>query len=97
MTNDDLEQRLRAWYGGEVGEDEPAPSQLRDAVMAIPASMPGARRPFGRRGSIPLLAAAALLVGGGALAGGAALLGLTTLVSPAPSDIALESPGPSAV
>ena len=97
MTNDELEQRLRAWYGGEVGEDETAPSALRDAVMAIPASMPRARRRFGRRGSFPLLAAAALLVGGGALAGGAALLRLTTLVPPAPSDIALESPAPSSV
>jgi Tol biopolymer transport system component len=97
MTNDDLEQRLRAWYGGEVGEDEPAPSQLRDAVMAIPASMPGTRRRFGRRGSFPLLAAAALLLGGGAVAGGAALLRLTTLVSPGPSEIALGSPGPSPV
>jgi WD40 repeat protein len=97
MTNDELEQRLRAWYRGEVGEDETAPSALRDAVLEIPASMPSAPRRFVRRGSFPLLAAAALLLGGGALAGGAALLRLTTLVSPAPSDIALRSPGPSSV
>ena len=82
MTNDELEQRLRAWYDGEVGEDETAPSALREAVMAIPVSMPSPRRRFVRRGSFPLLAAAALLLGGGALAGGAALLRLTTLVSP---------------
>jgi hypothetical protein len=97
MTNDDLERRLRAWYSGEVGPDETAPSELRDAVMGIPASMPGARSRFGRRGSFSLLAAAALLVGGGALAGGAALLRLTTLDSPGPPDIALGSPGPSPV
>ena len=40
MTNDELERRLRAWYGAEIGDDEVAPSPLRDAVMAIPASMP---------------------------------------------------------
>ena len=95
MTDDELEQRLRAWYRGDVGEDETAPSALRDTVMEIPASMPGARRRSARRTSIPLLAAAALLLGGGALAGGAALLRLTTLVPPAPSDTALRSGEPS--
>ena len=95
MTNDELEKRLRAWYGGEVGDDESAPSALRHAVRAIPVSTPTSRRRFGRRGSFPLLAAAALLVGGGALAGGAAWLRLTTLVAPAPSEMALQSTEPS--
>jgi hypothetical protein len=97
MTNDELEQRLRAWYGNEVGADETAPSELRDAVLAIPALMPGSRRRLASRRPWPLLAAAALLLGGGALAGGAALLRLTTQVSPAPTDLAVVSPGPSTV
>jgi dipeptidyl aminopeptidase/acylaminoacyl peptidase len=102
MTDDELEQRLRAWYGAETGDNEPAPTGLREAVVAIPASIPAGRRRFAGRGSMTLLAAAALLVGAGALAGGAAVLRLVTLVSPTlvsptPSDIALVSPGPSAL
>src|SRR4029079_19451229 len=85
MTNDELEQRLRAWHDDEVSEDEAAPSALRDAVMGIPASMPTAHRRFVRRGSFPLLAAAALLLGGGALAGGAPRLRLAPAVSSRPA------------
>ena len=45
MTDPELEQRLRAWYGAEVGDTETAPDDLRESLGAIPATMPTRLRP----------------------------------------------------
>lgn len=96
MTDRDLEDRLRAWYGAEVGDLESAPSELRDSLAEIPVSAPTPLRRVPRRRSFTLLAAAALMLVGGGLAAGSGLLRLTA-VDPTPSDALLATtPPPSA-
>lgn len=61
MTDQDLENRLRAWYRAEIGADEVAPPALRTSLAVIPRTSLVSRRLFlGRRG-LALLAAAAVL------------------------------------
>jgi hypothetical protein len=95
MTDRDLERRLRAWYVAEVGETEPAPSDLRESLGAIPSTTPTILRPLRRRRGLTLLAAAAILLVGGAVAAGSGLLRLTSVVPPTPSQALLATPGPS--
>ena len=56
MTDQELEQRLRAWYRADVGETEVAPTDLRDSLAAIPPRTASPVRRFGRRRRITLLA-----------------------------------------
>lgn len=72
MTERELEQRLRAWYRGEVGDDA-APATLRASLAAIPAVAPAAARSpltaaFRSRRGLLLLAAVVLLGAATALA-----------------------------
>ncbi len=99
MTDRELEQRLRAWYGTEVGEDEIASLPLRSAVVSIPRVIPRPARRFGRGRGVALLAAAALLLVGGALAAGSGLVRLPTLVLPAPvpSQAVVLTPSPAPI
>jgi hypothetical protein len=62
MTNDELEQRLRAWYRAEMGEREPAPPALYASLAAIPETMPAKVRSFGGRRGFLVLAASGLLL-----------------------------------
>ena len=99
MTDDELEQRLRAWYRTEVGEDDTAPLSLRRDVAAIPRPSSRPARRFGRRRGVTLLAAAAVLLVGGAVAAGSGLLRLPSLVPPEPvpslAVVPTLSPAPS--
>ena len=70
MTDRELEERLRAWYGTHVGETETAPADLRQTLTTIPATMPVPLRARGGRRPFTLLAVAAVLVVGGAFAAG---------------------------
>ncbi len=97
MTDEILEQRLRARYRAAVGADLVAPASLRASIAGIataPRSRPwlaGAGRAF------TLLAAAALaglLIVGGALFVGARF-SLNAAPSPSPSATAESSPLPS--
>ncbi len=101
MTDRELEQRLRSWYGAEIRVDEVAPLALRRDVAAIPRIAPQPARPVGRGPRLTLLAAAALLVAGGVVAAGSGLLRLTSLVPPeiAPSlpVVIQASPAPETV
>ena len=96
MTDRELEQRLRAWYGDGVGDNEAAPTDLRRSVAAIPASTPTPLRRLSRPRGFTLLAAAAILLVGGAIVGGSQLLRLTTVVPPNPSGAPLATPAASA-
>jgi hypothetical protein len=62
MTNDEFEQRLRAWYRAEMGEREPAPPALYASLAAIPETMPAKVGSFGGRRGFLVLAAAGLLL-----------------------------------
>ena len=87
MTNDELEQRLRAWYRTDVDGGERAPASLRASVRAIPGANRVRALPFGgRRGSVVLIAAAIVmaLAIAGAIAVGAGIVRLSTIL-PAPS------------
>src|SRR5262245_7582481 len=96
MTDRELQDRMRAWYAGEVAVSERAPAELRERIAAIPASYPAPLRPLSRRADVRLLAIAAVLLLGGALAAGGGLLRLSSLVPPAPSDAAeLTTPAPT--
>ena len=97
MTDRELEDRLRAWYDAEVGDVEPAPSDLRERLTEIPASAPAPLRQLPRRRGITLLAAAALLLVGGAVAAGSGLVRFTEVVPPTPSDAAARHAGADAV
>ena len=44
MTDQELEQRLRAWYAAEAGETETAPDDLREVLATIPATTPAPLR-----------------------------------------------------
>ena len=87
MTDQELEQRLRAWYRAAVADDLAAPADLRSRVVHIPQTSP-ARWRRSRRGQIvTLLAAAALLmIAIGALAGGSG-----TFTGPAPVSSAVAA------
>jgi hypothetical protein len=76
MTDHELEQRLRAWYRAEVG-DEAAPTTLRDSLADVTDVAPRAQ-PFDRRTLVLLAAAAMLAVAaiGSALAIGSGLIDL---------------------
>jgi hypothetical protein len=76
MTDHELEQRLRAWYRAEVG-DEAAPAALR-ASLAEVADVAPAGRYYDRRTLVLLAAAAMLAVAaiGSALAIGSGLIDL---------------------
>jgi len=99
MTDNELEQRLRAWYRDEVDDIPSGPVELRESVLAIPRSLPvRVRRSGARRRTITLLAAAAILIGGGAVAVGSGLVKLSAVVvvppSPSPSTGLLPTPSP---
>ena len=84
MIDDELEQRLRAWYRAEIGEGEMAPATLRSNLAAIPrTALP---RRFGGSGPVTLLAAAALLVVGGAIAAGSGLVRIPSVPPAVTSD-----------
>jgi hypothetical protein len=74
MTDHELEQRLRAWYRAEVG-DERAPSTLRDSLAEVtdvaPRGLTLDRRTFVLLAAAAMLAAAAI---GSALAIGSGLI-----------------------
>lgn len=95
MTDRELERQLRTWYSDQAGENEAAPTELRDSLVAIPATTPGPMRPLSRGRGFMVLAAAAILLVGGALAVGSGLLRLTTVVPPQPSDAVVATSGPS--
>lgn len=102
MTDQELEQRLRAWYRAQVGENETAPLSLRRDVAAIPRTSSPRARWFGPGRGVILLAAATLLLVGGAMAAGSGLAKLPSLVPPVPAPtnpVAVASPttAPSAV
>ncbi len=89
MTDQELEGRLRAWYGDEVGVATKAPVELRNRLAAIPTTRSvRVRRPAGPRGMV-LLAAALLLGVGGAIAVGSALVRPS---APLPSPLPLVAP-----
>jgi hypothetical protein len=75
MTDEQLEQRLRAWYRLEIPENETAPIALRSALAAIPIASPSAWRGRASRRSVRMLAVAAVLTTlvGGALVGSGTL------------------------
>ena len=84
MTDDQLELRLRDWYGAEVPVDLTAPAPLRSSLAAIPEALP-LRRRVGARRPLTLLAAAALLTAaivGAALLAGSRADDLTPVVIP---------------
>ena len=70
MTDQELEQRLHAWYAAEVGETQAAPDDLRQVLATIPATTPVPLRARGGRRGFTLLAVAAVLIVGGVLAAG---------------------------
>lgn len=61
MTNEELEQRLRAWYRLEIPENETAPAALRSALTAIVIASPSAWRGTASRRNVRMLAVAAVL------------------------------------
>ncbi len=91
MTDQELEQQLRAWYVADVGASETAPPDLRDSLAAIPASTPTTLRRGSRRRGLTLLAVAAVLVVGGAFAAGSGLVHPTPVVTP-PPNVAIVPP-----
>src|SRR6187401_1289148 len=103
MTDEALEQRLRAFYRGVDAEPTPLPLR-RDVAAIADVTVVGARRTFNVR-SWALLAAAALLavalVGGAILGAGLLRVNNTLLVSPSPdasplaSHIATVDPSPT--
>jgi hypothetical protein len=95
MTDQELEQRVRAWYRAEIPPDLTAPTELRSRVVAIPQVTAGSRWSDPRRG-LTLLAAAAILTT--AIAGGALVAGSGTSVSvpPPPVPSASASSGTTA-
>lgn len=95
MTDRELEDRLRAWYGAEIGDVETAPPDLRDRVAEIPVATPPPVRALPRRRGVTLLAAAALLVVVGGLATGAGGFRFTAWVPLTPSDAVPVPPEPS--
>jgi Tol biopolymer transport system component len=95
MTDQELEQRLRAWYVAEVGAGEAAPPDLRDSLATIPAPTPTTLRRGSRRRGLTLLAVAAVLIVGGALAAVSGLGRPTPVVTPDPNlAIVLPSSSP---
>jgi len=74
MTDQELEQRLHAWYAAEVGETQAAPDDLRQVLATIPATTPVPLRARGRRRGFTLLAVAAVLIVGGVLAAGSGII-----------------------
>jgi hypothetical protein len=109
MTDEQLERRLRDWYGAEVPADLAAPADLRTGLAAIPQASPETVRRFTRRRGIWLLAAAVLLTS--AVVGGVLLAGSDDDDAPAvvvasdaptiapspglPSPVVSEPPAPS--
>ncbi len=92
MTDNELEQRLRAWYRTEVGEATHAPDELRSTVAEIPRVEPFLDRRLGNRRGAMLLAAAALfgvLLVSGVIAVGS---GLVRLSAPLPSTFPQVAP-----
>jgi Tol biopolymer transport system component len=85
MTDRELEERLRAWYGTQVGETETAPADLRQTLTTIPATTPLPLRARDRRRPFTLLAVAAVVMAGGALAAGSGLMRPKPVVTPVPN------------
>ena len=89
MTDEQLEQRLRAWYRNEVPADETAPFALRSRLATIPNPSARSSGQFGPRRGFTLLAAAVLvgLVAGAAVVGG--------LLDSRPGPVVVPSQSPS--
>ena len=85
MTDQELEQRLHAWYAAEVGETQAAPDDLRQVLATIPATTPVPLRARGGRRGFTLLAVAAVLIVGGVLAAGSGIINPRPAVTPAPN------------
>jgi Tol biopolymer transport system component len=85
MTDQELEQRLHAWYAAEVGETETAPDDLRQVLATIPATTPAPLRARGGRRGFTLLAVAAVLIVGGVLAAGSGVISPRPVVTPVPN------------
>ena len=96
MTDRELEERLRAWYGTQVGETETAPADLRQTLTTIPATTPVPLRARGGRRPFTLLAVAAVLIVGGALAAGSGLMRPKPVVTPVPNVAVVVPSGPPA-
>ena len=96
MTDRELEERLRAWYGAQVGETETAPADLRQTLTTIPATMPVPLRARGGSRPFTLLAVAAVLIVGGALAAGSGLMRPKPVVTPVPNVAVVVPSGPPA-
>lgn len=95
MTDDQLDQHLRAWYRAEIGDVGPAPPSLYASVAGIPDATPA---PIGSRRSWILLAAATMLLAlfiGAAVAIGSGLLRLPWVVDDELPLVAAESGAPS--
>jgi hypothetical protein len=90
MTDQELEQRLDAWYAADIGGSETAPPSLYESLAALAESGQPPIGLFGTRRGMLLMAAAALLVTlvVGAIAVGA---GLVSLPTPAPSLVVAPS------
>ena len=95
MNDRELEQRLRAWYGTEVGETEVAPDAMRQTLTTIPATTRLPLRARDGRRPFTLLAVAAVLIVGGAIAAGSGLVRPTPVVTPVPN-VAVVAPSESA-
>jgi WD40-like Beta Propeller Repeat len=95
MNTPELERRIRTWFADEIGGTEAAPSSAYAFLDTIPQSIP---RPQGLFGRLTFLLAAALLIGllAGAVAVGSGIVKLPSILPPpAPSPLAIDSPGPS--
>lgn len=87
MTDQELEQRLRAWYHAEIDDGESAPISLRTSLAAMAHTPTTSAGLFGSRRSLALLAAAMLtaLLIGGAIAVGSGLVRLPSVLPPSSS------------
>jgi hypothetical protein len=102
MTDDELEQRLRAWYSAEIDDAAHAPLELRTRVAAVTRTSLAPVSFFANRRLVSLLVASGLasaLLVGGALAFGSGVVRLSSVLPPSesPSPSAAASPAPSSM
>ena len=90
MTDQDLELRLRAWYGAAVPVSETAPPALRSSVLGIPRTAPHPLLRLDGRRPLVMVAAAGLVA---LAAAGVVLVGALSLptVAPLPTPTAVPT------